>query len=137
MRIPLFSKASRNSAVWSGLKQTLVSSEFSLFPLFSALLRGFCRHCWLFFGYGAYYGIRKKEFIVAMLPYALPAFILLLVLIVIEQWFPGEFLYRLQHVVAIVFGMSFTTIMVRAGTWYVQDMSLSNASFFVYAFLFF
>ncbi|MBO4850652.1 MAG: acyltransferase [Prevotella sp.] len=95
---------------------------------------GFNADCWLFFGYGAYYGIRKKEFIVAMLPYALPAFILLLVLIVIEQWFPGEFLYRLQHVVAIVFGMSFTTIMVRAGTWYVQDMSLSNASFFVYAF---
>ena len=90
--------------------------------------------CWLFFAFGAYYGIRKKEFIVAMLPYALPTFILLLALIGIEQWLPGVFLYRLEHVVGLVFGMSFTTIMVRSGTWYVQDMALSNASFFVYAF---
>lgn len=95
---------------------------------------GFNIDCWLFFAFGAYYGIRKKEFIVAMLPYALPTFILLLALIGIEQWLPGVFLYRLEHVVGLVFGMSFTTIMVRSGTWYVQDMALSNASFFVYAF---
>ena len=93
--------------------------------------------CWLFFGYGAYYGIRKKEFIVAMLPYTLPAFIILLVLIAIEFWAPCQFVFHLEAVFAIVFGMSLTTNMVRSGTWYVQDMSLSNASFFVYAFHFF
>lgn len=93
--------------------------------------------CWLFFSFGAYYGIRKREFIVAMLPYTLPAFIFLLALIAIEHWAPCQFVYHLEAVSAIIFGMSFTTNMVRSGTWYVQDMSLSNASFFVYAFHFF
>ena len=95
---------------------------------------GFDPQCWLFFAFGAYYGIRRKEFIVAMLPYALPAFLLLAALIGIEQWWPCEFLYRLEYVVGLIFGMSFTTIMVRAGSWYVQDMTLSNASFFIFSY---
>lgn len=95
---------------------------------------GFDSECWLFFAYGAYYGIRRKEFIVAMLPYALPAFLLLAAVIGLEQWWPCEFIYRLENVIGLVFGMSFTTIMVRSGTWYVQDMTLSNASFFVFAY---
>ena len=94
---------------------------------------GFNPECWLFFAYGAYYGIRRKEFIVAMLPYALPAFILLLVIIGIEHWAPCEFIYRMEYVVGLVFGMSFTTMMVRAGTWYV-NMTLSNGAFFIFAY---
>ena len=89
--------------------------------------------CLLFFGYGAYFGIRKKEFIVAMLPYALPAAIVLALLIVIEQWVPCEFVYRMESIVGLVFGMSLTTVMVRAGTWYV-NMTLSNGSFFIFAY---
>jgi len=86
----------------------------------------------LFFAYGAYYGIRKKEFIVAMLPYTLPAFIMLCIVMVIEIFLPCTFIYRLEYVVALVFGLSLTTIMVRAGTWYV-NMTLANGSFFIFA----
>ena len=94
---------------------------------------GFNPMCWLFFGYGAYYGIKRKEFIVAMLPYALPAAILLAILIGIEQWLPCEFIYNMENVVGLIFGMSLTTIMVRAGTWYV-NMTLANGSFFIFAY---
>ena len=87
----------------------------------------------LFFGYGAYYGIRKKEFIVAMLPYTLPTFIVLCLLVVIEIFLPCTFIYRMEYVVALVFGLSLTTIMVRAGTWYV-NMTLANGSFFIFAY---
>lgn len=94
---------------------------------------GFNPDCWLFFAYGAYFGIRKREFIVAMLPYALPAALLLAVLIGIEQWVPCAFVYRLEYVVGLVFTFSFTTNMVRAGLWYV-NMTLANGSFFIYAY---
>ena len=94
---------------------------------------GFNPDCWLFFAYGAYFGIRKKEFIVAMLPYALPAALVLALIIGFEQWVPCEFVYRLECVVGLVFGMSLTTIMVRAGTWYV-NMTLANGSFFIFAY---
>ena len=89
---------------------------------------------WLFFSYGAYFGIRKKEFIVAMKPYALPTFIILVLLIVIEQWWPTTFVYRMEHVVALIFTISFTTNMILAGTFYVKDMGLSISSTFVFAF---
>ena len=95
---------------------------------------GFNPDCWLFFAFGAYFGIKKKEFIVAMLPYAVPMLVTLVLLIVVEHFMPCEFIYRLENVVALIFGMSFTTIMVRAGTWYVKDMTLPNASFFIYAY---
>ena len=88
---------------------------------------------WLFFAYGAYFGIKKKEFIVAMLPYALPSFIMLAAIVGIEQLLPCEFIYRLEHVVGLIFIISLTTVMVRAGTWYV-NMTLSNGSFFIFAF---
>ena len=88
---------------------------------------------WLFFAYGAYFGIKKKEFIVAMLPYALPSFIVLAIVVGIEQLLPCEFIYRLEHVVGLIFIISLTTVMVRAGTWYV-NMTLSNGSFFIFAF---
>lgn len=88
---------------------------------------------WLFFAYGAYFGIKKKEFIVAMLPYALPSFIVLAAIIGIEQLIPCEFVYRLEYVVGLIFVISLTTVMVRAGTWYV-NMTLSNGSFFIYAY---
>ena len=93
---------------------------------------GFNPDAWLFFGYGAYYGIRKKEFIVAMMPYAFPSFILLAALITLGYFFPGDFIFRLEYVIGLVFGMSITTMMVRAGTWYV-NMDLANGSFFVFA----
>ncbi len=95
-------------------------------------LPGLNPDAWLFFGYGAYYGIKKKEFIVAMLPYAFPAFILLVLTIILGYYFPNEFIYRLEYVIGLVFGMSFTTIMVRSGTWYV-NMNYANGSFFVFA----
>lgn len=88
--------------------------------------------CWLFFSFGAYYSIKKKEFIVAMLHYKIPSFIFLALLIVLEQFWPCTFIYRVEYVTGLVFGISFTTSMVRAGTWYV-NMTLSNASFFVFA----
>lgn len=96
-------------------------------------ITGFNSECWLFFGFGAYFGIKKREFIVAMLPYALPTFLLLIAIIGIEQWLPCEFIYRLEYVVGLIFGMSLTTIMVRSGTWYV-NMTLSNSSFFIFAY---
>ena len=88
---------------------------------------------WLFFAYGAYFGIKKKEFIVAMLPYALPSFIVLAIIIGIEQFAPFEFVYRLEYVVGLIFVISLTTVMVRAGTWYV-NMTLSNGSFFIFSY---
>lgn len=96
-------------------------------------ITGLNAECWLFFAYGAYFGIKKKEFIVAMLPYALPAFILLIILIVIEQFLPCEFIYRLECVTGLVFVMSLTTMMVRSGTWYV-NMTLANGSFFIFSY---
>ena len=100
---------------------------------------GYCPHVtainpdgWLFFAWGAYFGIKKKEFIVAMLPYALPSFIVLAAVIGIEQLIPCEFVYRLEYVVAVIFVISLTTVMVRAGTWYV-NMTLANGSFFIFA----
>lgn len=89
--------------------------------------------CWLFFGFGAYYSIKKKEFIVAMMPYMIPAAICLVLLIVLEQFWASDFLYRVEYVIGLVFGMSLTTNMVRSGTWYV-NMTLSNASFFIFAY---
>ncbi len=94
---------------------------------------GFNADCWLFFAYGAYFGIKKKEFIVAMLPYAFPALILLVLLIITEQYLPCEFVYRLENVTGLVFIMSLTTMMVRSGTWYV-NMTLANASFFIFSY---
>ena len=101
---------------------------------------GYCPHLtainpdgWLFFAYGAYFGIKKKEFIVAMLPYALPSFIVLAIVIGIEQLIPCEFIYRLEYVVGLIFVISFTTVMVRAGTWYV-NMTLANGSFFIFSY---
>ena len=96
-------------------------------------ITGLNPECLLFFSYGAYFGIRKKEFIVAMLPYALPAAIVLGIFILLEQWWPCEFVYRMEYVVGLVFGMSLTTMMVRAGTWYV-NMTLSTGSFFIFAY---
>lgn len=96
-------------------------------------ITGFNPDCWLFFAFGAYFGIRKKEFIVAMLPAALPAAIVLAIIIAIEQWAPCEFVFRLEYVVGLIFGMSLTTIMVRAGTWYV-NMTLSNGAFFIFSY---
>ena len=96
-------------------------------------ITGFNSECWLFFAYGAYFGIKKKEFIVAMLPYALPAFILLVILIIIEQYLPCEFVYRMECVSGLVFIMSLTTMMVRSGTWYV-NMTLANSSFFIFSY---
>ncbi len=96
-------------------------------------ITGLNAQCWLFFAYGAYFGIKKKEFIVAMLPYALPAFIFLIILIVIEQFLPCEFIYRLECVTGLVFVMSLTTMMVRSGTWYV-NMALANGSFFIFSY---
>ncbi len=88
---------------------------------------------WLFFAYGAYFGIRKKEFIVAMLPYVIPSLIVLGALIGLEQLIPCEFIYRMEYVVGLIFVISLTTVMVRAGTWYV-NMTLSNGSFFIYCY---
>ena len=96
-------------------------------------ITGFNPECWLFFSFGAYFGIKKKEFIVAMLPYALPSFIVLCIVIGIEQWLPCDFIYRLEYVVGLIFGISLTTIMARAGSWWV-NMTLSNGSFFIFAY---
>ncbi len=111
------------------------------YVLFLAVILGIC-YCpdmpglnpdaWLFFGYGAYYGIKKKEFIVAMMPFTIPALIVLVIVIILGCYFPNDFIFRLQYVVGLVFGMSFTTKMVRSGTWYV-NMTYSNGSFFVFA----
>ena len=100
---------------------------------FIPALPGLNPESWLFFGFGAYFAIKKKEFIVAMLPYALPSFIMLAAIVGIEQLLPCEFIYRLEHVVGLIFIISLTTVMVRAGTWYV-NMTLSNGSFFIFAF---
>ncbi len=87
----------------------------------------------LFFAFGAYFGIKKKEFIVAMLPYAVPMLVTLVILIVLERWLPCEFIYHMEEVVALIFGISFTTMMVRSGTWYVKNMTLPRASFFLFS----
>lgn len=100
---------------------------------FIPALPGLNPDSWLFFAFGAYFAIKKKEFIVAMLPYAVPMLITLVVLIIIEQWMPCEFIYHLEEVVGLIFGISFTTMMVRSGTWYVNNMTLPNASFFLFA----
>ena len=96
-------------------------------------LPGLNPESWLFFAFGAYFAIKKKEFIVAMLPYAIPMLITLAILIIMEQWMPCEFIYHLEQVVSVIFVISFTTMMVRSGKWYVSDMTLSNASFFLFA----
>ena len=96
-------------------------------------LSGLNPESWLFFAFGAYFAIKKKEFIVAMLPYAVPMLITLVILIILEQWMPCEFIYHLEQVVTVIFVISFTTMMVRSGTWYVNDMTLSHASFFLFA----
>ena len=68
-----------------------------------------------------------------MLPYALPSFIVLAIVIGIEQLIPCQFIYRLEYVVGLIFVISFTTVMVRAGTWYV-NMTLANGSFFIFSY---
>ena len=59
--------------------------------------------------------------------------IVLCAIIGIEQLLPCEFIYRLEYVVGLIFVISLTTVMVRAGTWYV-NMTLSNGSFFIFAY---